>query len=309
MKRKRAGAAAAFCALAAASLAGAAAGTFLLGPVPDLPPAPVHEVKILAEAVAAIDGAVTTRRRGRVSALRCSPGDTVAAGDPLVEFEDLGLADSKSELDGKIAALLAEAASSARSKLDEARAGALELRQAALRQLEESYELARKDFERWKTLHEGGLVARLEFERKEQELVALRTRLEEARAEPAEGPEPAEARVSPDLRRAERLRQRLDQLPATFVVTSPWDGTVRALHVSAGQTPPRGAIVATLARVALSRLEADASNLEPVVAVRSACGVPGPFPFDLREGVLSLTAPDAGIRPGDRCEVAVWTRK
>ena len=267
----------------------------------------------MAEAVATIDGAVTTRRRGRVHALRCSPGDAVAAGDPLVEFEDLGLAESKSELDREIAALRAAAASTVPSKLDEARSGALQLRRAALRQLEDSYELARKDFERWKALQEGGLVARLEFEQKAQEFAALGTRLEEARAraEAADeaGAEPAEARVSPELRRAERLRQRLAQLPVTFVVKSPWDGRVRELHVSAGEAPPRGATLATVARVALSRLEADASSLEPIESVRSACGVPGPFPFDIRDGVLCLTAPDAGLRPGDRCEVAIWVRK
>ena len=74
----------------------------------------------------------------------------------------------------------------------------MELRRAALRQLEESFELARKDFERWIALHEGGLVARIEFERKEREFATLGTRLEEARVRAdAAGAEPAEARSSP----------------------------------------------------------------------------------------------------------------
>ena len=124
-------------------------------------------------------------------------------------------------------------------------------------------------------------------------------------------PGPSQRKHAPprELRRAERLRQRLERLPTTFLVKSPWDGTVRELHVSPREEPPRGAILATVARAALSRLEADARGLGPIAAVRSACGVPGPFPFDIRNGVLSLTAPDAGIRPGDSCEVAVWTRK
>lgn len=313
MKRRCASLATALWVLVAASLAAAVAGILLVAALPDLPPAPLHEVRIQAEAVATIDGTVTSRRRGRLHSLRCSPGDAVAAGDPLLEFEDLGLAESKSELDHEIRALRAAAASAVPSKLDEARSGAMEVRRAAVRQLEESYELARKDFERWKILHEGGLVARLDFERKEQEFAALGARLEEARdrAVPAHGTEVelAEAPVSPELRRTERLRRRLEQLPTTFVVKSPWDGTVRELHVSPDETPPRGAALATIARVALSRLEADASSLGPVVSLRSACGIPGPFPFDIRMGVLSLTAPDPGIRPGDQCEVVVWTRK
>ena len=264
-------------------------------------------------AVSTLDGRVTARRRGRVLALRSKPGDAVAVGDPLVEFEDLGLLASKSELDREISALLANAATAPQAQRDAARAGGQELRRATLRHLEESFETARKDFERWKTLHEGGLVARLEFEQKEREFEALGERLEKARASAEQDEqgrdEPAEAPVPPDLRRAERLRAQLERLPRTFVATSPWDGTVRELHVAEGEVPRRGAALATVARAALQRLEASVANREGIAAVRSACGIPGPFPFTIREGILRVTAPVVAIRPGDRCEVVVWARK
>lgn len=299
--------------MAAASLAAACSLAFLLGPAADLPRVPGHAVELSAVAVSTLDGRVTARRLGRVLALRSKPGDAVAVGDPLVEFQDLGLLASKSELDREISALLAKAATAPPAQRDAARAGGQELRRATVRHLEESFETARKDFERWRILHEEGLVARLEFERKEREFTALGKRLKEARASAEQDErgrdEPAEARVPPDLRRAERLRAQLEKLPRTFVAASPWDGTVRELHVEEGEEPLRGAALATVARAALQRLEASVGNHEGIAAVRSACGMPGPFPFTIRKGILSVTAPVPAIRPGDRCEVVVWARK
>ena len=292
----------------------AAAGSLgvILSPPPRVAPPPVRPAVLSAVAVGTRESVVTTRRRGRVTALRSSQGTTVAAGDPLVELVDVGLAEAKAELDRKIAGLRG-AEDSAQSRVDVARSERRDLRQAALRQLEESYEFAREDFERWKALNEGGLVARLEFKKKEEEFAELGQRLAEARAlaEQAEQDrnEAVVRRESPELRRSERLRERLDRLPGTFVVTSPWDGSVREVHVAAGEATPRGAALVTLVRTALPRLEASTGDLGAVMMVRSACGVPGPLPFTVREGVLALAAPDASIRPGHRCEVVVWTRE
>ena len=293
--------------LAAAGLLGV-----ILSPPPRIAPPPVRPAVLSAVAVGTRESVVTTRRRGSVTALRSSQGTTVAAGDPLVELVDVGLGEAKAELDRKIAGLRG-AEDSAQSKADVVRSERRDLRQAALRQLEESYEFAREDFERWKALNEGGLVARLEFRKKEQEFAELGQRLAEARAlaEQAEQDrsEPVVKRESPELRRAERLRERLDRLPGTFVVTSPWDGTVREIHVAVGEATPRGAALVTLVRTALPRLEASTGDLGAVMMVRSACGVPGPLPFTVREGVLGLASPDPSIRPGHRCEVVVWTRE
>ncbi|MDE0625971.1 MAG: hypothetical protein OXH99_06215 [Bryobacterales bacterium] len=298
-------------ATAAAFLAAAGSLGVILSPPPRIAQPPLHPAVLSALAVGTRESVVTTRRRGRVTALRSSQGATVAAGDPLVELVDVGLGEAKAELDRKIAGLRG-AEDSAQSKADVVRSERRDLRQAALRQLEESYESAREDFERWKALNEGGLVARLEFRKKEQEFAELGQRLAEARAlaEQAEQDrnEPVAKRESPELRRAERLRARLDRLPGTFVVTSPWDGTVGEIHVAVGAATPRGAALVTLVRTALPRLEASTGDLGAVMMVRSACGVPGPLPFTVREGVLGLASPDASIRPGHRCEVVVWTR-
>ena len=295
----------------AAFLAVAGSLGVILSPPPRIAPPPVRPAVLSAVAVGTRESVVTTRRRGRVTALRSSQGTTVAAGDPLVELADVGLGEAKAELDRKIAGLRG-AEDSAQSKVDVVRSERRDLRQAALRQLEESYEFAREDFERWKALNEGGLVARLEFRKQEQEFAELGQRLAEARAlaEQAEQDrnEPVVKRESPELRRAERLRERLDRLPGTFVVTSPWDGTVREIRVAVGEATPRGAALVTLVRTALPRLEASTGDLGAVMMVRSACGVPGPLPFSVREGILGLAAPDASIRPGHRCEVVVWTR-
>ena len=299
-------------ATAAAFLAAAGSLGVILSPPPRIAQPPLRPAVLSALAVGTRESVVTTRRRGRVTALRSSQGATVAAGDPLVELVDVGLGEAKAELDRKIAGLRG-AEDSAQSKADVVRSERRGLRQAALRQLEESYEFAREDFERWKALNEGGLVARLEFRKKEQQFAELGQRLAEARAlaEQAEQDrtEPVVKRESPELRRAERLRERLDRLPGTFVVTSPWDGTVREIRVAVGEATPRGAALVTLVRTALPRLEASTGDLSTVMMVRSACGVPGPLPFTVREGVLGLAAPDASIRPGHRCEVVVWTRE
>ena len=296
----------------AAFLAAAGSLGVMLRPPPRISPPPVRPAVLSALAVGTRESVVTTRRRGRVTALRSSQGTTVAAGDPLVELVDVGLAEAKAELDRKISGLRG-AEASAQSRVDVVRSERRDLRQAALRQLEESYEFAREDFERWTALNEGGLVARLEFSEKEQEFTELGKRLAEARAlaEKAEHDrnEAVVTRESPELRRAERLRERLDRLPGTFVVTSPWDGTVHEIHVAPGEATPRGAALVTLVRTALPRLEASTGNVGTIMMVRSACGVPGPLPFSVREGILGLAAPDASIRPGHRCEVVVWTRE
>ena len=278
-----------------------------------IPEVPLRDVVLVATAVAQIDGEVRARRPGRVAALHAAPGDAVDTGDKLIEFEDLALSRSRADLELEIDGLRAAAAPALGDETAEARADARALRHAALRGLEESFEAARRDHERTEALYEGGLLARQEYERKEREFAAVRARLEEARAS-AERPEaprdaPAESPESTQLRRAEQLLQRLERLPATFLVRSPWAGTVRALHVRPGEVPARGDGLATLARAALPRMEAPADGLGTVVRVESACGVPGPLPFVVEDGVLSLLAPSPRVRPGDRCEVALRARE
>lgn len=278
-----------------------------------LPAVPARELEIEASAVATLEGVVRHRRSGRVVRTLVSPGEAVRAGGPILEFEDLGLQASKAELDKEIAELRRDAVKAAAERRNAAGAAPRELRLAALEHLEESYEAARRDFERWNRLHEEGLVARLDYERKARELAELEAQVRAARAsadrEQAQDREPPEDPAPADLRRAQRLRKRLDRLSRTFVARSPWDGTLRRFHVVPGDVPDRGRPIATVERAARPQLVADVSDAGTVVAVRSACGVPGPFPYTIREGSLRMTVPALGTRPGEMCRIVVRARR
>ena len=291
------------------------AGKFL-GPAPALPLPGMQAVGIVAKAVSTLDGTVTAKRRGRVLAASVAPGETVRAGDPLIEFEDLPLFESRAELEREIAELqegVAKADQTISPPPGQLQASGQELRLAALRHLEKSYGMALREFQRWKTLHEEGLVARVEFERRAAEFAELGQLLEEARATAslarAHEVVPTEDRISPALRRSERLLQRLSRLPDTFMLRSPWGGIVREIHVEEGEEPERGAPLVTLSRAALRRLEADVGKDTVIAAVQSACGVPGPFAFTLRDRVLAMTLPPSEAQLGDNCSVVVLTRQ
>ncbi len=304
--------------VAVAVFAGACAGLALwlralVGPPLPPPAVPLRQATISAEAVATVVGEVRSRRPGKVSALRAAPGVAVSLEDPLLEFEDTALMESRAHLRGEIAGLRASAARPPADRRIGAADAGRNLRLAALRQVEESYDLARKDFERWRELHEGGLVARVDFEREEREFAALGRRLQEARASASENVSGAAAsaapKADPRLRRAERLSERLARLPNTFVVSSPWDGTVREIHVRAGDQAARGTLLATISRAAKPLLRAAVEGLHGIVSVRSACGVPGPLLFEISDETLVLASPLASTRPGDRCRVDVLMRE
>ena len=229
----------------------------------------------------------------------------------MIEFDDLALFGSRADLEREIEHQRAALAEESERRLP-VQSESARLRSAALHHMERSYELAREEFERWKILTAEGLVARVDFEKKQAEFAAVTRRLEEARAASREAaPAPAKQSdepAAPDLRRAERLLVRLNGLPDTFLVRSPWNGMVRAIHVGEGEIPDRGAPLVTVARAALGRVEADVGRDLRVVEVRSACGVPGPLPFDLRDGTLSLVSPSPRLELGQRCLLAVAVR-
>ena len=230
-----------------------------------------------------------------------------------MEFDDLPLFESRADLEREIAEIRASVATGRQTEQPAPGSGGQQIRLAALRHLEESYETEREEFERFRTLYEEGLLARLEFERKEKEFETIRQRLDEARASASESQaevrQPPEARASPQLRRSERLLERLNRLADTFVVRSPWDGVVRTVHVQAGHVPQRGAPLVTLSRSSLLRLESELPRNLTVVDVRSACGVPGPIAFTLRDRVMSMVSPSPRIRLGEECSVIVLVRE
>ena len=135
----------------------------------------------------------------------------------------------------------------------------------------------------------GGLVARLEFKKKEEEFAELGQRLAEARAlaEQAEQ-DRNEAGRQARIAGAAAVRaasREAGPAPRDLRGDEPvGTGRFARVHVAAGEATPRGAALVTLVRTALPRLEASTGDLGAVMMVRSACGVPGPLPFTVREG-------------------------
>ncbi|MDE0621629.1 MAG: hypothetical protein OXH83_08175 [Bryobacterales bacterium] len=275
----------------------------------ELEPPKAASVELTAVAVATLDAPVKARRGGRVLALRARAGDIVAEGDALIEFEDLALEESKAAVRREIEELRAAHAAAGPTPTETERSASRDLRMAALSQLEETHRRASEEFERWTELFEEGLAARLDFEEKRQEFEALSARLREARAAASQEIE-AEAPSEPAaLRRSQRLLQRLQELPKTYLVKSPSDGTVKEILVAVGDVPERGAAVATVARAALPMLVAEIAPGTTVVAIEEACGVPGPLAFSRRDATLELAAPAPQLRPGDECLLAVSARE
>ena len=278
-----------------------------------LAPERTRTVAIGAEVVATLRAEVRTTRRGRVVAGLAEPGERIDAGDALFEFEDLTLIDSRAKLEGEIAALREQAVEKPDTQLIDVRAEGQAVRRAALLHMEETHRLAQEEFGRWQSLYDQGLVARLEYEQKAREIGALEARLDQARAAASQEPEqpmaPAKPEVPPELRRSERLLARLAELPGTFLVKSPWDGTVVAIHCETGCEPRRGEPLATLDRFARPRVRTDVGSIATIVALRSVCGTPGPFGFTLRNGILETLAPSPGLQPGDDCTVVATVRR
>lgn len=276
-----------------------------LPPAPESPP--TQRVRLAGRAVATLRGVVRTKRRGRLVGSAAAIGKRVQAGEPLFTFEDLGLQESRADLEREISALRERAENvTSNSRNSDSQA----VRRAALQHLGQTVERGRKDFERWQALYDEGLLARVEFEAKKLEFAALEERLAAARAEAARHrPAESERTDPPALRRARRLLARVESLSDSFSVESPWDGSVSGIHVEVGSSPARNTTLATIARDALSHIEAATGGTRSIVAVIEACGVPGPLPFTVREETLRLLAPLPSLRPGDDCPVTVSTRK
>ena len=276
-----------------------------LPPAPDSPP--TRQVRLAGRAVATLQGVMRTKRRGRVLGIAATVGQHVRSGEALFTFKDLGLQESRTDLEHEISALRERAENvTASVPVSDAQA----VRKAALQHLGQTVERGRKDFERWQALYDEGLLARVEFEAKKLEFAALKERLATARAEAASLPPTESERADPPaLSRARRLLARVESLSDSFSVASPWDGSVSEIHVEVGDSPARKAPLATITRDALPQIEARTSGTRSIVAVIEACGVPGPLPFTVREETLRLLAPLPSLRPGDSCPVTVSTRK
>lgn len=276
-----------------------------------LEPPPVQSRKLRAIAETGVSAVLRAQRPGRVLAVQAEQGTVIGPGTPLFELHDLALLESREALQRKIDALRTDLEAAAAQGADADQAGR-EVRLAALRQLEQTREEAREDLARWRSLFGQGLIARLEYERRENEFAALDERVQAARQSaqpPPLAPSGPETRLQAELAQLERLLERLENLPDTFLARSPWEARLETVHVRVGETPARGAPLATLARAVAPQLEAAVGRNAWIAEVRAACGVPGPFAFTVHEGTLRLTAPSPGIRPGDACDLTVLARR
>ena len=275
----------------------------------ELEPPPPARAELTAIAVATLESPVKARRGGRVLALLAQPGAVVSKGDALIELEDLALERSKADLRREIAELTAAHAASSVAPAATARGASRALQQAALRQLEEAHKRASEEFQRWTDLFEEGLVARLDFEKQRQEFETLSGRLRDAQAAASQEITTEEPTEPLELRRSRRLLERLQKLPKTYVVESPSDGIVKEMFIAVGESPARGAVVATVSRAAMPRLQAQVATGTAILAIDEACGVPGPLVFTRRDGRIELAAPSPRLRPGDECRLSVSIRK
>lgn len=279
--------------------------------VPSLPRPVLRTLELQAKVVAGAADVLRTKRRGRVLVVHVAPGCMVGAGAPLVEFQDLALLEKRASLQRKISALQAGSAGAHETQHGASPKAGHDIRLAVLQDLRHSYTSARKDFARWTALYKEGLVARVEYERRQRDLAALRVRWQAAHAStsrPGTGKVGHGEPVPTELQRLRSLLDRLARLPTTFLVNSPRQVWVQEVHMSPGEIASRGASVVTVARFALPRLEASVERQKQIVAVQSACGIPGPFAFTIRDGLLSLLAPSPEMFPGKACRLELLFR-
>jgi len=269
----------------------------------------VGTLHTVARVVATLEGPVRLTRPGRVLSLHVRPGEPVGAGDPVAEVEDLALRRSIDALERQVGELEERHDGDGGAQSEEPLRAEMDLRAAVVRQLERAHSRAKEEMARWNEMKAEGLVARLDYERKRGEFADLEGRLENARRQAASPPPASPSTGSPESERSRRLLERLKSLPSSYPLTSSWDGTVRSVLVEPGRTAPGGTVVAIISRSALAKLETEVEPGAAVLAVLSACGVPGPLPFEMREGTLSLICPAAGVRPGDTCRVALSVRE
>lgn len=274
-------------------------------------PAPpeVGTLHTVGRVVATLEGPVRLTRPGRVLSLHVRPGQAVGAGDPVAEVEDLALRRSINALEKQVGELEERHDGDGGARSDEALRAEMDLRAAVVGQLERAHTRASEEMARWTEMKAEGLVARRDYERKRSEFEDLEGRLVNARRQAASPPPVSPAAGPPQSERSRRLLERLKSLPSSYALTSSWDGTVGSVLVEPGQTAAGGTVVATVSRSALARLETEVEPGAAVLAILSACGVPGPLPFEMREGTLSLICPAAGVRPGDTCKVALSVRE
>ena len=213
------------------------------------PPAatpPAERMPLPARSVARETIAIRTPRLAKVLEAPVAAGDGIAAGQPLLVLRDLAIAGKRAAAQDELRRLEADAAAvearSAAARQTEAR-----VRAEAVRRLEKDYRAALQDFARWQELFDEGLLARVEYERRKQDMESRRLEAKSAREAADRLPVPDVRPESRSLARSRRMLERLDALADTFVLRAPRDAVVAEIAVSPGDTPVRGAVLMLLA--------------------------------------------------------------
>jgi len=183
---------------------------------------------------------------GRIREIRAEEGDSVGAGDTLAVLDRRELLARREAAEAEI-----EAARAALRELETgARPQELERARAAVRAAEQRREDARRDFERTRTLHEGGAASREALDKTETRLEVATAELEQAREELSlleDGPR--RERIEAQRARLRGSRASLRSVEATLenmVITAPYDGLITVRHREPGESTPPGAAVFTL---------------------------------------------------------------
>ena len=183
---------------------------------------------------------------GRIRDIRAEEGDSVGAGDTLAALDRRELLARREAAGAEI-----EAARAALRELETGtRPQELEQARSAVRAAEQQREDARRDFERTRTLYDGGAASREALDRAETRLEVATAELEQARERLSlaeEGPrqERIEARRA-RLRGARASLQSVEARLDNMVVTAPYAGLVTVRHREPGESTPPGAAVFTL---------------------------------------------------------------
>ncbi len=207
---------------------------------------PAERMRPPARSVARETIAIRTPRLAQVLEVPVAAGERVGAGQPLLVLRDLAIVEKRAAANEELRRLEAEAAA-AEARAAAVRQAELGVRAEAVRRLEADYRAALQDFERKQELFDEGLLARVEYERRKQELESRGLEAEAAR-EAVDRLSGAEVRrESRNLAQARRMLERLESLADTFVLRAPRDAVAAEIAVSPGDTPARGAVLLLLA--------------------------------------------------------------
>ena len=204
------------------------------------------EVLTASGTVEATEAHLGFQAAGRIREIRAEEGDPVGAGDTLAVLDRRELLARREAAEAEIEA--------ARAALRELEAGSrpqeLEQARSAVRAAEQQREDARRDFERTRTLYEGGAASEEALDKTETRLEVATAELEQARerlslAEDGPRQERVEAQRA-RLRGARASLRSVDAILDNMVVTAPFAGIVTVRHREPGESVPPGSAVFTV---------------------------------------------------------------